>query len=243
MTAVALQQRSHPRQQYSPRQSPRSSMKTPSTPQSQTQASNSYASAQAQADEYSNDSSSNGAPHTMSVRTPASNGSFRSDVATGGQTSSRDSTPLTPIANGSTNAAASAKDTTPADQNRPTSAPGGKVSSFDNLNPRDSTNEDSDRELVRRRPHTFLHRSRSDYGPRGDDSDNQRHDGDNKDWGARHGFEDHYASEEYVSQLANVSCIDFGGTVFGKLGSPRCSRGRSARISVHKCEAGVDRLI
>jgi regulator-associated protein of mTOR len=207
MTAVAVQQRSHPRQQYSPRQSPRSSAKTPSTPQPQYQAINSYASAQAQADEHSNDSISNGAPNTMSVRIPASNGSFRSDMATGRQTSSRDSAPLTPIANGSSNGSTSGRDAKRPDQNRPTSAPGGKVTSTDNLNPRDSTNEDSDKELARRRPQVFLYRSRSDFGPRGDDSDSQRHDGDNKDWGARHGFEDHYASEEYVSQLANVSCL------------------------------------
>jgi regulatory associated protein of mTOR len=207
MTAVAVQQRSQARQQYSPRQSPRSSTKTPLTPQPQSQAYNSYASAQTHADEHSNDSSSNGAPNTMSVRTSASNRSLRSDVATGGQTSSRDSAPLTPIANGSTNGYASGRDAKQPDQNRPTSAPGGKVTSSDNLNPRDSMNEDSDRELTRRRPQVFLHRSKSDFGPRGDDSDSQRYDGDNRDWGARHGFEDHYASEEYVSQLANVSCL------------------------------------
>lgn len=207
MTAVALQQRSHPPQQYSPRQSPRSSNKAPSTPQSQTQSLSSYASAQAQADEHSNDSNSNGAPRVMSVRTPASSGSIRSDAATGGQTSSKGSGPLTPISNGSTNGAASSRDTKQTDQNRPTSAPGGKISSSDNFNQRDSTNDDSDREVARRRPQPFLHRSKSDFGPRGDDSDTQRHDSDNKDWGARHGFEDHYASEEYVSQLANVSCL------------------------------------
>ncbi len=207
MTAVALPQRSHPTQQYSPRQSPRSSTKSSTTPQSQIQSNNSYAPTQAHADEDSNDSSSNGAPRVVSVRTPASSGSFRSDAATGGQTSSRDSAPLSPIANGSSNGAATAKDAKQSDQNRPTSAPGSKVTNSDNSNLRDSTNEDSDRELARRRPQAFLHRSRSDFGPRGDDSDSQRHDGDNKDWGARHGFEDHYASEEYVSQLANVSCF------------------------------------
>lgn len=140
------------------------------------------------------------------MRTPASSGSIRSDAATGGQTSSRDSAPPTPIANGSTNGATSARDAKQADQNRPTSGPDGKASSSDNMNPRDSTNDDSDREVVRRRPQALLHRSKSDFGPRGDDSDSQRPDNDNKDWGARHGFEDHYASEEYVSQLANVSC-------------------------------------
>jgi regulator-associated protein of mTOR len=48
----------------------------------------------------------------------------------------------------------------------------------------------------------MLLRSKSDYGPRGDDSPLE----EIQDWGARHGFEDHYASEEYVSQLANVGC-------------------------------------
>jgi len=220
------------RQQYSPRQSPRSTTKTPSTPQSQSQANNSYASAQVQVDEHSNDSSSNGAPNTMSVRTPASNGSFRSNVATGGQTSSRDSAPLTSIANGSTNGSTSGRDAQQPDQNRPTSAPGGKVTSSDNLNPRDSTNEDSDRELARRRPQAFLHRSRSDFGPRGDDSDSQRHEGDTKDWGARHGFEDHYASEEYVSQLANVSCLWLGGIAYDSFESPRFSK---KIVSLHLC--------
>ena len=208
MTAVALPQRSLPPQQYSPRQSPRASTKIPSTPQSQNHSTSSYASAsvQAQADEHSNDSSSNGGTRRlMSVRTPASIRSIRSDVATGGQTSSRDSAPHTPIANGSTNGAAYAKGAKQADQKRRASTPGGKISSSDNLIPQDSTNEDSDRELARRRPQVFLHRSKSDFGPRGDDPDSQRHDSENKDWGARHGFDDHYASEEYVSQLANVS--------------------------------------
>jgi regulatory associated protein of mTOR len=135
------------------------------------------------------------------VRTPANSGSIRSDAATGGYTSSRDPAHLTPIQISSTNGAKQA------DQNRPTSAPSDKVSSSDNMNPRDSTNEDSDKEVVQRRPQAFLHRSKSDFGPRGDESDSRSHDNDNKDWGARHGFEDHYASEEYVSQLANVSYV------------------------------------
>jgi hypothetical protein len=49
-----------------------------------------------------------------------------------------------------------------------------------------------------------LQRSKSDIGPRGEDQESLADD-DIPDWGARHGFEDHYASEEYVSQLANVS--------------------------------------
>jgi regulator-associated protein of mTOR len=75
---------------------------------------------------------------------------------------------------------------------RPTSAPGTG----------DSSPDASDVDKSKRRPRPLL-RSKSDYGPRNDDVDSQE---DNvKDWGARHGFEDHYASEEYVAQLANVS--------------------------------------
>lgn len=72
--------------------------------------------------------------------------------------------------------------------------------------PQDTTDQShdessSDRTGKRRRP-TPLLRSKSDFGPRGDDSQAEE---EYQDWGARHGFEDHYASEEYVSELANVS--------------------------------------
>jgi regulator-associated protein of mTOR len=77
---------------------------------------------------------------------------------------------------------------------RPTSAPGGTA---------ESSQEESDVDKSRRRPKPLL-RSKSDFGPRNEDVDSQEDDSW-KDWGARHGFEDHYASEEYVSQLANVS--------------------------------------
>jgi len=92
---------------------------------------------------------------------------------------------------------------------RPTSAPGGRLANSISTNLKDYTNEDSDMELARRRPKSLMQRSKSDFGPRSDDSDAQNHDSDNHDWGARHGFEDHYASEEYVSQLANVSGFHF----------------------------------
>ncbi|KAI9050277.1 hypothetical protein LZ554_005445 [Drepanopeziza brunnea f. sp. 'monogermtubi'] len=52
---------------------------------------------------------------------------------------------------------------------------------------------------VRSRP--LLQRAKSDVGPHGLD---QEVDAEHiSEFGARHGFEDHYASEEYVSQLAN----------------------------------------
>jgi hypothetical protein len=77
-------------------------------------------------------------------------------------------------------------------QARPTSAPNGE-----------SSQDESEIDRARQRPKGLLHRSKSDYGPRGEDRDSQEEEIQN--WGARHGFEDHYASEEYVSQLANVS--------------------------------------
>lgn len=69
----------------------------------------------------------------------------------------------------------------------------------------ESSQDDSERERPRRRPKPLLQRSKSDYGPRGEEPESQVEE-EIQDWGARHGFEDHYASEEYVSQLANVGC-------------------------------------
>lgn len=79
-------------------------------------------------------------------------------------------------------------------QSRPTSAPNGAA---------ESSQEDSELEVVKRRPKPLLQRAKSDFGPRGEEPDSGE---DILDFGARHGFEDHYASEEYVSQLANVGC-------------------------------------
>lgn len=76
-------------------------------------------------------------------------------------------------------------------QERPSSAPNGIAEQ-----------DDSEIERPARRPKPLLQRAKSDFGPRGEDPDVED---EVQDWGARHGFEDHYASEEYVSQLANVS--------------------------------------
>jgi regulator-associated protein of mTOR len=60
--------------------------------------------------------------------------------------------------------------------------------------------------MIMKRPKPpLLKRSKSDYGPRGGEESEESYDNEAPDWGARHGFEGHYASEEYVSQLANVS--------------------------------------
>jgi regulator-associated protein of mTOR len=83
-------------------------------------------------------------------------------------------------------------------QARPTSSPAPEYSSQD----------ESERDKRRRRPRPLLQRSKSDYGPRGEDRHSPEEE-ETQHWGARHGFDDHYASEEYVSQLANVSCFSF----------------------------------
>lgn len=49
-----------------------------------------------------------------------------------------------------------------------------------------------------------LQRYKSEFAPRPSES-SEPHDESVPDWGARHGFEDHYQSEHIISQLANVS--------------------------------------
>lgn len=97
-------------------------------------------------------------------------------------------------------------DTPISSQSRPTSAPGqnsqSAASSIYQRGTQDDTDTDREHTLARR-PKPLLLRAKSDYGPRGE---TPLHSPDGQDWGARHGFEDHYASEEYVSQLANVRC-------------------------------------
>ena len=80
-------------------------------------------------------------------------------------------------------------------QARPTSAPNGVGEASD----------EGGTQRNGRRPNLLLQRAKSDIGIRVEDTDSQSDE--TQDWGARHGFEDHYASEEYVSQLANVSLL------------------------------------
>jgi len=50
-----------------------------------------------------------------------------------------------------------------------------------------------------------LMRSKSDYArPVEDSTDTLHNSGELSRWGARHGFEDHYQSEDIISQLASV---------------------------------------
>jgi regulatory associated protein of mTOR len=82
---------------------------------------------------------------------------------------------------------------------RPSSAPGNK----DNLVAVAERAERRDLERVKRPVKPLLLRSRSEHGLRPDDVEHA--EDDMYALGARHGFEDHYQSEDIISQLANVS--------------------------------------
>jgi hypothetical protein len=65
------------------------------------------------------------------------------------------------------------------------------------------TRDDLQHDKVRRTSKPTLQRSKSEYAPRQIEEPPQNEEGI-PEWGARHGFEDHYQSEHIISQLANV---------------------------------------
>lgn len=82
---------------------------------------------------------------------------------------------------------------------RPTSAPGRRNGSIA------PETQDDIGSRVRRPTKPLLLRSKSEYGPRPVEEPEPMEEGI-PEWGARHGFEDHYQSEHIISQLAHVSC-------------------------------------
>ena len=187
MTAVAVQQRGAHRPQYDSRQSPHaSSMASP-----QQSRPHNYATAGPAQIQRQEQALRNGTSGLMNPRPAVSNDPVQ--VVNGGSTSVGADRRLSTSASKSISNTAVAAQDRRASLPRPTSAPNGNAGS----SPDDS---ETDRRWLNRKP---LLRTKSDFGPRGDDVDSQAED-DTQDWGARHGFEDHYASEEYVSQLANV---------------------------------------
>lgn len=203
MTAV-LQQRNPPRQQYNPRQPPHSSNGSqPQTPQSQ-----SYTQSNTQNIPSSSTSASgsNGAVSTNSSGSATYNEQPRrpggpngaSDVA--GQNMMPHPTTNGESSRANGNGVRRLSDIAIQPHRR-------NQSSSVLVRPNDSREgSEPEQDASRRRPKPLLKRSKSDYGPglraAEESEDNQDNDAD---WGARHGFEGHYASEEYVSQLANVS--------------------------------------
>jgi hypothetical protein len=113
---------------------------------------------------------------------------------------------------------------------RPSSAPGSKQ----NLTV-ETRNGNADQESgARASPKPPLLRSKSEHAVRNDEESNGGHiEEDRYEWGARHGFEDHYQSEDIISQLANVgapphlllACLCFRAALF--LPTPPLPRGFS----------------
>lgn len=150
---------------------------------------------------------SNGFPRAMSHRAPVSNDPQSNSEYVNGNESS------TPPTNGSVSNSVSPR-TSRNGAGRPASARrDGKSASSTDLRSRGfderrhgSSQDDSETDREVRRPKPLFLRAKSDFGPRGDTpADGRSPERDMGEYGARHGFEDHYISEEYVSQLANVS--------------------------------------
>lgn len=85
---------------------------------------------------------------------------------------------------------------------RPSSAPGRKNSSMAAA----ETKDDFEHEMPKRAAKPQLQRSKSDYAQPALATDESETEEEIREWGARHGFEDHYQSEHIISQLASVCC-------------------------------------
>lgn len=93
---------------------------------------------------------------------------------------------------------------------RPSSAPGRR-----NGNTPLETRDDIESERSRRPSKPLLLRSKSEFAQRIRDRDEpDQVEEEIPEWGARHGFEDHYQSEDMVSQLANVSGVSCSLSAF-----------------------------
>ncbi|KAH6646957.1 hypothetical protein BKA67DRAFT_581076 [Truncatella angustata] len=113
---------------------------------------------------------------------------------------------------------------------RPSSAPGNRGQ----LAIRTTSFDDSDRDQPRRLSKPLLLRSKSEHILRNYD-DLEQTDDEVYDWSARHGFEDHYQSEDIISHLANVS----GNTFL----DPPSDRARQCSVSPQICRAVHRRLL
>ncbi|TVY91015.1 Target of rapamycin complex 1 subunit [Lachnellula willkommii] len=195
MTAVQVQQHggAH-RQQYNPRQSPHSSNVSPHQSRPQSYISPAPSQLQRQEPPIQNGTSSPMTPRPAVSNDPVQvvNGQ-RSSTSDGDPRRSSAASGRAPPPTGHLTA-----DSRTSSHTRPTSAPGVTA---------DSSQDDSEVDKIKRRSKPLLHRSKSDFGPRGEEVDSPAEE-DWQGWGARHGFEDHYASEEYVSQLANCTLPD-----------------------------------
>lgn len=122
---------------------------------------------------------------------------------TNGETSASASVSATlfkPVQNGRSDNDTSSND---GDLRRPTSVTGAP-NRRNGSRPSD-TKDDLGSERPRRPVKPMLVRSKSEFG-RPPVEQPEPADEEIPEWGARHGFEDHYQSDHIISQLANVSC-------------------------------------
>lgn len=90
---------------------------------------------------------------------------------------------------------------------RPSSAPGNNQQQGPSSTQSD---DEAERPLVVKKTKPPLLRSQSEYaGSHRQQEDTDHSEQEQYEWGARHGFEDHYQSEDIISQLANVSWAFF----------------------------------
>ncbi|KND87353.1 hypothetical protein TOPH_07981 [Tolypocladium ophioglossoides CBS 100239] len=131
-----------------------------------------------------------GNPADMTLRSDL-HGSLPSAATTNGETSRfRAQGDSSPDQDASSNGA----------DGRPSSAPGRKNGAALSAEAKD----DMEHEPPKRPVKPQLQRSKSDFVPRqADDSEPEE---EIREWGARHGFEDHYQSDHIISQLVNVRC-------------------------------------
>ncbi|UKZ50244.1 hypothetical protein TrVGV298_004500 [Trichoderma virens] len=133
-----------------------------------------------------------GLPAEMTQRTGANGSHAAAAAATNGGETSRFKVQST----SSSDRDSQSNETT---DKRPSSAPGRKngVSAGDT---RDDISIEAERPTRPVKP--SLQRSKSEYAPRQAEESDHEED-EIHEWGARHGFEDHYQSEHIISQLAN----------------------------------------
>lgn len=98
----------------------------------------------------------------------------------------------------------------PSSTRRPSSAPGDKPAVASSSRAEGDPPDDNKRSAVPRPSKPPLLRSKSEHGLPYNEADDDV-DEEVFDMGARHGFDDHYLSEDVIAQLANVSGLPITG--------------------------------
>ena len=157
------------------------------------------------------------APRASQADRQHENGSFR-PRATNMPQNYTGERPGSPRRQGSNGAAGIHRSNSASFSRRPSSAPRGDGSGGTNNTTDD---EDENRALSLRPQKPPLLRSQSAFaGPNRDDAEHD--DQEDIEWGTRHGFDDHYQSEDIISQLANVSLLFFSASQRFVLPSGNC---------------------